>query len=84
MRCPPPCQLFRDGEAKTGQRRSDIPVRNSDDRAMFIRMLGARQTMDIAIDNPAAPRSRKSMKAQEAINPLDTIVTAGFLYRVPK
>jgi hypothetical protein len=42
--------------------------------AIFIRILGARHTIESAMDIPDAPSRRKSMNAQEAINPLDTIV----------
>jgi len=44
---------------------------------MFIKMLGARHTIESAMDIPPAARRRKSMNAQVAINPLDTIVIAG-------
>jgi hypothetical protein len=79
MRFPPPCPLFR-GQISTEHGRDGVPVRKSEDKAMFIRMLGARHTIESAMDIPPAARRRKSMNAQVAINPLDTIVIVGCHY----
>jgi hypothetical protein len=73
---PPPSQLIKILVRVGGVGLGNRPVRNSEDSAMFIRMFGARHTMDIAIDSPPAARRRKSMNAQAPINPLDTIVIA--------